>query len=945
MPAHPGAPDPWVSRFGRHRDGDAVRDELLIPGRPPLDELDGRALADWLSGWERGVDAAPRLEVRGPPSLHGLAIEEIVYPLDPTGALRVVRVSDVRPDVAGIALTFPIRVVQLGAAQGFPGAARAAEQLLGTIDPDALRVRELPAGSRPEAVIGPDWPTAEMLVVDADEVAATPDLLDTAEPATPGTLGWLARLTSVWQTRLVVLVGAEASRLRQLAVALADRAGPAAAVVDRAHAEAGSALLALYRTLVEDRPLDAAQSHRGALTLVGGAGREDLLRVTRLQVLIGEALPGGDLFLSADTRGVLELGAAVAAAQRDRGVAGRPRPATDPTTGDRHLNVSLRRPGSDGEPELIPQDGPPLASGERCLVAVSIGPEDAEVFTARAAALLEELLLFDPGAEGRWVEVGLTGLGLQVVGDPVREVWLPKGAASVPAAFTVVAGRSPIAAVRVGLYVQHNLVQSVKLAARVGPTALRTDLAAALRLPIDVVGQRAWLPAVEYTLGGDPADHPPRTLSIVANDDAGRKVITVNGPGIFDVTVDADLPATVGAIRRALHDIATPPVPGVTDPEALAYGYGQNNTGRAEKLDRDLRVLATEGWRLYSSAFERQATRDRIAAELATDRRTVHVAHVLVEDAVPWAVAYEREYFPNVTQDGAGDPVEHASCLASLDAGWPTGADCGDDPACLLHPDSAGAGRVLPETVACPRRFWGFRHQVELPVQQAGAGADPPAQATVVGNARPARLLVGSHDGLARTAAHREVFSRWATDPNTNVAVVTDAQHHDDVRAGMADPALDLVYLYCHAEGDKQAGPWPPVLRFAARDPAGELREGRLESSELTGPEWSHRPVVVLNGCGTAAFSVEALSRFVTQFVRGRRAGAVLGTEITMWEQLATEVGASFIQAVLRGETVGSALLRIRRDLLARHNPLGLAYTLYGPAELALASPAAEPAS
>jgi hypothetical protein len=51
---------------------------------------------------------------------------------------------------------------------------------------------------------------------------------------------------------------------------------------------------------------------------------------------------------------------------------------------------------------------------------------------------------------------------------------------------------------------------------------------------------------------------------------------------------------------------------------------------------------------------------------------------------------------------------------------------------------------------------------------------------------------------------------------------------------------------------------------------------------------------------------------------------------------LAGEVARQFLFRFLDGAKAGEALLNVCRDLLARGNPLGLVYTLYAVAELAI---------
>ena len=62
-------------------------------------------------------------------------------------------------------------------------------------------------------------------------------------------------------------------------------------------------------------------------------------------------------------------------------------------------------------------------------------------------------------------------------------------------------------------------------------------------------------------------------------------------------------------------------------------------------------------------------------------------------------------------------------------------------------------------------------------------------------------------------------------------------------------------------------------------------------------PVWTRAPLVMLNGCGTAGFSPDALSPFVTKLVRDRGAGGVIGTEILVDETLANEAAVTFLTA------------------------------------------------
>ena len=239
--------------------------------------------------------------------------------------------------------------------------------------------------------------------------------------------------------------------------------------------------------------------------------------------------------------------------------------------------------------------------------------------------------------------------------------------------------------------------------------------------------------------------------------------------------------------------------------------------------------------------------------------------------------------------------------------------------------------------------FLGFRHIIELPPYQedaeatpstiaAGTHAAPPRRAvTSAGN--PVRLLLGYNAALGTAKAHRAELHALLAKCKLKAVWNNEVNSGDAFLAALGAAEPDLVYLFCHARGG--------LADPATRPPALELQEavGRepslIRAADLaTGLQLTHHPIVILNGCNTAVFSPDALSPFIRHLVRDCEAAGVLGTEIPVFELLASEVARQFLTRFLDGESAGKALLDIRLDLLARGNPMGLAYTLYAVAEL-----------
>jgi hypothetical protein len=251
---------------------------------------------------------------------------------------------------------------------------------------------------------------------------------------------------------------------------------------------------------------------------------------------------------------------------------------------------------------------------------------------------------------------------------------------------------------------------------------------------------------------------------------------------------------------------------------------------------------------------------------------------------------------------------------------------------------------VLPESVICPRHFWGFMHRIEVPVQQTSKKAQPaavPAVQSIVEATVPVRIVAGFNDHVKLAADNRTCMAQAATDAKATLTGATKAtMPRDAFIQTLKQIEPDLVYLYCHAwpETLQQKSVPHPNLDFGTR-----LPDDIAFAKNFSGPGWKHRPLVFLNGCGTVGFTPIAPAEFITQFIQGRYASAVIGTEVAVWAELAHEVGWKFCKGFLTGEEAGATLLTIRRQLLHKNNPLGLVYTLYGSAGLHLVKVAPKP--
>jgi CHAT domain-containing protein len=626
-----------------------------------------------------------------------------------------------------------------------------------------------------------------------------------------------------------------------------------------------------------------------------------------------------------------------------------------PADGTRHVNSAFYDIADGKPPCEIPQNGPPFRAGKTIHLGIQIGPQNVLTTTFGDTALVEEVFRWKADSPPVPIEIGVTALDFELLGDPVQQLMLPpKGESDFvtfalePKAQTTMPG---VARLRFALYYRNHLIQSFRMAALIdGPTAAAPRALADL-LDLgendDVTGL-SWATRLEYASVaaiGNADALPARSLTIIANESAGEKVITAKADDFFDVAVNTTFPIFVDNARLALKKASM---------DANGdYLYFNENRGTDAQLETAMYDLAEAGWAAYATVFQKKAPREALQRKLEAGRSVIQAAHIDITKVIPWSLMYDREFDPRHQHfDDVLDPRSRVDVATGLcPAGIPDAkgaflaGDCGTAPGCFLHPadnaDRRKAGQPIycPETVACPRRFWGFRYQIEAPAQQVPAGDEASAAASTVKATVPTRVFAAMNPHLAFTADHEKDLRKAlaAVVPKATLAVDPVASDYAYIKQLLKSDALKaaIIYFYCHGRGEQKKAD-DPVLLSGLDFGANVTDNQALTGVDFDGDEWPDAPLVFMNGCDTAGFSPAAPSDLVTRFIHGRHASAVIGTEVTIWELLAGEMAGLFLKRFLAGTDAGKALLEARRELLAKRNPLGLVYTLYGSANLKL---------
>ncbi|MES4889608.1 CHAT domain-containing protein [Streptomyces sp. NPDC096012] len=583
-------------------------------------------------------------------------------------------------------------------------------------------------------------------------------------------------------------------------------------------------------------------------------------------------------------------------------------------TSQRFLNVAVVWPLSRS---TVPDDRV-LAPGQVYELRVDVGALAADSLLAPQATPFPDGLLdhSDDGGRGDWLEVTVLSDDF-TVGSRRHAVFLPRVGNSwvcpcdpadrhtcewvhrgrhlyIP--FTTPDEQGPA---RLRMFVSHrgNQVQTATLTARVGAREGSGGFTTA---------------AVDYTLTAGFAelgDLPERTAAIcVGRGPHEMMSVDVHGQGAV-TTFWLSEHQVLGALRRArdallgLHVVRT-------GKAVLNRLDGNNGKPTGELLD-DLATLALLGWDLFLLLARSRPEREALRRVLSRPAEIQVCRQELQNLVYPWGLLYDI-------------PLDSQERPRPCRAGW---AEVQRDPMARSCP--AEDGHTLNSL--CPFGFWGFRHFIEQPPSVrpgkrlrlwAGRRGEAPA------------LTVGRSHSLDRPLMDRHLT---ALRGHFGHGGVLECDRRDTLRKALTDTAGACVYFYGHGRRPDPAteAPGTTVLeighgdRIAPRDLAAWADDCAWERLE------SAAPLVFLNGCHTVDSDPASWLTLVEAF-SGFSASGVVGTEISVDQELANEIGERFWALLLAGEAVGPALHRVRMALLRKGNALGLAYTAYCSAALRL---------
>jgi hypothetical protein len=417
---------------------------------------------------------------------------------------------------------------------------------------------------------------------------------------------------------------------------------------------------------------------------------------------------------------------------------------------------------------------------------------------------------------------------------------------------------------------------------------------------------------LDYNLSRDLNGHQlagmgENKLSIMLNDNGnGTHGFRFFGENEFKNDAEfseGELTDLLNTARAGLRKVAW----GDDEPYQPGKKYRLGGALNKDRLRGDLIILALRGYRFYDALINRLAGDIDKAWELADMMlQTGQVQIASKKNAnlvIPAALFYDQPL-----DDGI--PVGQLSICAAFMAALDGDAPLADTPCfqgqCPSHNDIK---------VICPSGFWGFRHELGLPVTVDEA---PDTPVTIPSTGTPSLAVnVSTDPNFVERIGHEKRLQAmgfgWHYADERDESIELMQQLMNDIDS-------QVFYFYCHG-GLHENLPYLSVGKPGSeRITPSLIRTLRIR--------WrKRRPLVFINGCHTTQLTPENAFDLVGGFIDNAGAAGVIGTEITIFEPIAVQFSEEFFRRfLLEKETLGAAIRGARLEMLKSGNPLGLVY-------------------
>jgi hypothetical protein len=460
---------------------------------------------------------------------------------------------------------------------------------------------------------------------------------------------------------------------------------------------------------------------------------------------------------------------------------------------------------------------------------------------------------------------------------------------------------------RCSIYHRETLVQSRLVRARVTVEVETHD--DALASTLDYTLSRTLRPEYLRSL-------PDHRLSLMLNqNEDGSHGFFFKGQQDFRSTAalsELQVQGMIDRARKAMRKIAWGGEDEWTPELNYLYHDGAVNLDR---LRDDLLTLAINGMRLYHRIASQLADGRERAIELRRLMQTPGQVQIVNKVSPSHLLPASLFYDYDELETGAPGNARFALCPEFVRALGDQRMPLEAQPCFQGQCPSQNERRVV-----CPSGFWGFRHELGMPVSIRNA---PEAPVSIPLRQAPAFAMAVYRDFDLREKHEQRLQSLaqgWTWEY---------ADTYDETLALLGKTRSQVLYFYCHGGFSNDV----PYLQV------GGDGEGLIHPENLGWDlRWTEpRPLVFINGCKTVAVAPEQAFEFVRSLVETHNAAGVIGTEITVFEPLASQFAEEFFDRFLvNKQPLGQAVRGARLALLKKGNPLGLVYVPFALAALKL---------
>jgi hypothetical protein len=267
--------------------------------------------------------------------------------------------------------------------------------------------------------------------------------------------------------------------------------------------------------------------------------------------------------------------------------------------------------------------------------------------------------------------------------------------------------------------------------------------------------------------------------------------------------------------------------------------------------------------------------------------------------------------------------------------------------------------------------FWGWRYKLAISTDMLASAYGKATEQ--IETSQQLKILVGLYARLHGAREQNQYFKQLGKLPDSNVNLsIVDSSSTAVQELQTADQ--HLIYFFCHGYTEKMANDiqlGDDLVRQFTESAAEELEAltGKSEQDqeaalrehlsdlfdisdswmrltrgkipltmledELEEVTFSEHPLVFLNMCQSAQV-LPSLSGGLIPFFIEKGARAVIGTECSMNMVFGDRFSQRFWDLFLKGRPAAEIVWQLRRESLEGGDPLGLAYTLFGDADLRL---------